>query len=415
MRNEFASENPAEIISCAEDMPQVGDRLNPAGNSSADFNAQLIKETFAHVEQNSQHAMNYFYSRLFVRHPEIRAMFPLALDEHAQLVFAGLAQLVWAMDSPAALDCQLAQLGRDHRKFGVKAAHCDAFFDALLATVRHFTGHYWSPEAQGAWQAAFRHASRVILAAAARDAKRQPPWWIAEVVQHDRRTPSLAVLTVRPGQPLHYVPGQYLSVQVARWPRVWRNFSIANAPRDNGLIDLHVRAVPGGLVSNALVHHTRVGDTFLLGQARGSMTLHMQSHATQFPEADLLCIAGGTGLAPVKAIIETAINGARADGGRRNITLFVGARSGDELYDMRDLGILQSAYPALTVIPVVSDDPGYGGLNGKLPDIVRTHANCAGSEIFISGPTAMVRATEQVLAHRISAERIHYDPPGAPR
>jgi NAD(P)H-flavin reductase/hemoglobin-like flavoprotein len=359
--------------------------------------------------------MNYFYSRLFVQHPEIRALFPLALDEHAQLVFSALARLVWSMDSPAALDCQLAQLGQDHRKYGVKEAHCKPFFDALLATVRHFTGHYWTPEAQVAWEAALGHASAVMVAAAVSGAATQPPWWIGEVVRHDRRTHSLAVLTIRASEPLRYLPGQYLAVQVARWPRVWRNFSVANAPRANGLMDLHVRAVPGGLVSNALVHHTRVGDTMLLGHARGSMTLHMQSHRGQFPEDDLLCIAGGTGLAPIKAIIEDVINTCKDSSGRPRISLFVGARRQEDLYDMPDLLALQSAYQLLTVVPVVSDEPGFSGLSGRLPDVVRSHANCSGAEIFVSGPAAMVRATEQVLARRASAERIHYDPPDAPR
>jgi ferredoxin-NADP reductase len=127
---------------------------------------------------------------------------------------------------------------------------------------------------------------------AAADEDQQPPWWIGEVVRHDLRGPNLAVLTIRPDQPLPYRPGQYLAVQVPRWPRVWRNFSIANAPRENGLVDLHVRAVPGGLVSGSLVHSMQPGDTLLLGQAEGEMT------APADPDTDLLCVAGGTGLPP---------------------------------------------------------------------------------------------------------------------
>jgi NAD(P)H-flavin reductase/hemoglobin-like flavoprotein len=414
--DEFAAQNQAKITPISGSK-RIGRRRSvPVANGVPEINARLIKETFTHVEQNAQHAMNYFYSRLFVQHPQIRAMFPLALDEHVQLVFATLARLVWSMDSPAALDCQVARLGRDHRKYGVKDEHCQAFFDALLATVRHFTGHFWTPEAQAAWETALDHVSACMQAAAASDARHQPPWWTGEIVQHDRRAQNLAVLTVRPSQPLRYLPGQYLAVQVARWPREWRNYSIANAPRQDGHMDLHVRAVPGGLVSNALVHHTRAGDTILLGRARGSMTLHMQSHATQFPEADLLCIAGGTGLAPIKAIIEAAINAASTGrSGCRKISLFLGARHQEDLYDMEDLAILQSAYRRLTVIPVVSDEAGFSGLRGRLPDIVRNHANCAGSEIFVSGPPGMVHGAEQVLARRTGAEHIHYDPPDAPR
>ncbi len=87
---------------------------------------------------------------------------------------------------------------------------------------------------------------------------------------------------------------------MTRWPRAWRPYSIANAPRRGGLIELHVRAVPGGLVSNTLVHHSVTGDCVLLGAAAGAMTLADS-------DRDLLCVAGGTGLAPIKAIIEQAL------------------------------------------------------------------------------------------------------------
>ena len=48
-------------------------------------------------------------------------------------------------------------------------------------------------------------------------------------------------------------------MQVLRWPRVWRKYSIANAPRADGTLDLHIRAIPGGQVSTTLVHDTGGG------------------------------------------------------------------------------------------------------------------------------------------------------------
>jgi NAD(P)H-flavin reductase len=123
---------------------------------------------------------------------------------------------------------------------------------------------------------------------------------------------------------------------------------------------------------------------------------------------DLVCVAGGTGLAPIKAIIE-GVTGA-SYGRPRNITLFVGARRQEDLYDMADLGVLQSAYPALLVIPVVSHDPGFPGPRGMLPEVVRRHASFENTDVFISGPDDMVRETERVLARRVAADRIYRDP-----
>ena len=151
------------------------------------------------------------------------------MHDHMERVFDALARIVWHIDNPDSLIDYLSRLGRGHRKFGVKERHYEPFLTVLAETVRHFNGHNWTAKTQAAWDAALGRVSSAMLAAAERDAALQPPWWVGEVVQHDQRRPDLAVLTIKPDQPLHYTPGQYVAVQVPRWPRVWRNFSIANA------------------------------------------------------------------------------------------------------------------------------------------------------------------------------------------
>lgn len=393
-----ASEHPApaagQTQACAED----DEGLDP----------RLVKESFAYVAENSEAAMEYFFARLFVHYPEMRPMFPHAMRDHMERVFASLARIVWTADSPDSLAAYLADLGRRHRKFGVKDRHYEPFLAVLTDTVRHFTGHYWSDATQAAWESVLGRVTKVMLAAADEDAARQPSWWIGEIVRHDQRRPDLAVMTIRPDQPLRYVPGQYVAVQVPRWPRLWRNFSIANAPRENGLIDLHVRAVRGGLVSGSLVHNTRPGDTVLLGQAQGEMTVPAEM------DRDLVCIAGGTGLAPLKAIIEGLLRG----GGpfwRRKITLWFGARTEQDLYDLPDLRVLESICPGLKVIPVVSHQKDFIGMKGMLSDVTAHCANCEDREIFVSGPDRMVRETARRLAKRVGADRIRHDPPDAAR
>jgi NAD(P)H-flavin reductase len=372
------------------------------------FDARLVKESFSHLTKNPDLAMEHFYARLFVCHPEIRSMFPHAMHDHMERVFDALARIVWRIDNPDSLIDYLSRLGRGHRKFGVKERHYEPFLTVLAETVRHFNSRNWTAKTQAAWDTALRRVSSAMLAAAERDAALQPPWWVGEVVQHDQRGPDLAVLTIKPDQPLRYSPGQYVAVQVPRWPRVWRNFSIANAPRENGLIDLHVRGVRGGMVSGSLVHNTRPGDTVLLGQAGGEMT------ASADREAPLLCIAGGTGLAPIKAIIEGVINASKP-GQRREIVLFFGARSSADLYDLPDLRVLEWIYSALTVIPVVSQQEEFDGINGSLPDVAARYAKCEGREIFVSGPEPMVQRTLTLLADRVRAGQIRHDPPESAR
>jgi NAD(P)H-flavin reductase/hemoglobin-like flavoprotein len=370
-----------------------------------DFDARRVKESFSSLAENADAAMEYFYARLFVHYPEIRSMFPHAMHDHMQRVFAALTRIVWSIDNPDSLIPYLSQLGRSHRKFGVKERHYEPFLAALAETARHFSGHCWTAQTQAAFRMALGRASSVMLAAAERDAAQQPPWWVGEVVHYDRRRPDLAVLTIRPDQPLRYTPGQYLAVQVPRWPRVWRNFSIANAPRENGVIDLHVRGVRGGMVSGSLVHNTRPGDTLLLGPACGEMIAPLDQ------DRDLLCIAGGTGLAPIKAIIEGVIK-ASQPGRRRKIVLYFGARTEEDLYDLPDLRVLEWIYPALTVIPVVSHQAGFRGAKGMVPDVAAHYSSCEGSEIFVSGPDAMIRRTTALLAGRVQAGQIRHDPAG---
>jgi NAD(P)H-flavin reductase len=136
-------------------------------------------------------------------------------------------------------------------------------------------------------------------------------------------------LTVAPDPPLPYEAGQHISLQTPRWPKAWRPCSVACRPPEDGLMIFHVKAIPGGWVSNALVHLAEPGDELILGPALGTMTLGLAGGR------DLLCVAGGTGLSPIKAIIEEAIRGSTAC--PRQIHLCYGARTREELYDLPDL------------------------------------------------------------------------------
>jgi NAD(P)H-flavin reductase/hemoglobin-like flavoprotein len=363
----------------------------------------ILKQTLADAGPAADREMAYFYSLLFTASPELRAMFPLAMDEQRRALSAALARCVWSMDNPQSLHEYLAQLGRDHRKYGVQEQHYQVFGQTLSTALRLANAASWTRETAAAWDTAISHIC-TVMAAAAQDAAAEPPWWVAEVTRHERRSPDLAVLTVRPGQPFAFEPGQYLSVQVLRWPRVWRKYSIANAPRADGTLDLHVRAIPGGQVSTALVHDTQAGDAMLLGPARGGMVADHSS------ARDVLCVAGGTGFAPMKAIIEGLVTQPGGQPARR-IRLFVGARRRPDLYDLADLARLEAACARLEVVTALSDDPEAGGVHGLVHTVVRHQASWQDRDVFVSGPPAMVRATLRVLAHRASGEHLYCDPP----
>jgi NAD(P)H-flavin reductase/hemoglobin-like flavoprotein len=361
-----------------------------------------IRETFALVAAAGEGPAGYFYGRLFVAHPHLRNMFPPAMDVQRDRLVQALVRIVEGLTSPEDLVRYLSQLGHDHRKYSVEPAMYDAVGEALIATLRAYAGPAFTQDAEEAWVQAYQAASGLMIRAAEEDSEVAPAYWTAEVVRNELRQPGIAVLTVAPDQALPYLPGQHVSVQTPRWPRVWRSYSVANRPREDGLMTFHVRAVPGGWVSNALVRYAEPGYELILGPALGTMTLERAG------QRDLLCVAGGTGLSPIKAIIEQAIRESSAC--PRQIFLFYGARDRDELYDLQDIYRLADAYPRFYIIPVTSDDPAFNGMQGNVGRVAARYLPHIDCEAYVAGPALMVSETIRVLARAgIPQDRIHYD------
>jgi NAD(P)H-flavin reductase/hemoglobin-like flavoprotein len=382
--------------------PEAAHTAAGKAEAASTANWRLVKQSFAHATSDGVAAAEHFYARLFAVNPGVRVLFPTSMTVQRERMFAALGQVIWSLDTEPECTALLRQMGREHRRYGVLDKHCGAFFAALRDTVEHGAGSSWTAETSAAWERAIGYFAATMREAAA-TASHEPAWWIAEIASHELRSPGVAVIRLRTDEPLPYQAGQYVPVQVARWPRTWRPYSIATAPRPGGPLELHVRAVPGGLVSNTLVHHSDLGDCVLLGAADGTMTLAESGR-------DLLCVAGGTGLAPIKSIIEQAIASDKTASKPRSITLFVGARQHFDLYDLEDLQLLEAAFPTLRVIPVLSEEPSYAGLTGMLPEVVKAQGVASDAEAYISGPPGMVRQAAALLAASLPKSQIHHDP-----
>lgn len=361
--------------------------------------ALLLKESWSHIEDRLDDMANYFYARMFQVDPNIRELFPIAMAEQRTRFVETLAMILQSIDDPDRFDQIVRRLGRNHRRYHIQPEHFGVFGTALLEAMRAYCGPRWSVEYDQAWRDAYDAVAAKMLAGAESIPAAQA-YWHAEVIHHSRRSRDIAVFTCRPTAWFSFAAGQYVSLECPQHPRVWRNYSIANAPRPDGTLDFHVRARTDGLVSGALVRRLEVGDFVRISEPLGTMTVDHRS------SRDIVCIAGGTGLAPIKSIVEDLTQHNRT----RWVHVFVGARDRDDLYDQEALNALAARYPWLSVIPVCSEDDDYPVEHGPVNEVVERYGPWPDHEFYVCGPPAMVRATLGSLANLgVTPARIHYD------
>ncbi|BCJ38488.1 flavohemoprotein [Actinocatenispora thailandica] len=358
--------------------------------------AQTVARSWARIADRQDRVSAYFYARLFLAAPQLRDLFPIQLRPQRIKLVAAVGQAIAALDRPAEFDEPLRALGRAHRRFDVEPAYHDVFRECLIEAVRVHSGTDWNDATERAWRTGYDLIAARMNAGAA--AEPSPPYRFAEVLTHDRRSAEVAVFTCRPAEPVRYRPGQYVPVETGHEPRVWRRYSMATAPRPDGVLEFHVRAVGAGVVSPALVWKLRPGEVIRLGRPAGDLSLPTGR--------DVVCLCGGTGVAPVRALVEAA-----PAGWERWVHLFVGARTEAGLYDLPALSELAACRPWLRLVPVVSHDTGYRGERGLLADVLARRGSWADHDFVLSGSPAMLRSTVAALrALGVPAARIQHDP-----
>ncbi len=372
----------------------------PNGTGAAATMVRLIRESYAAVQPHADEVVRFFYATLFAIAPATRELFAVNMEVQRGRLLRALVHIVQAIDRPDDLVPFLRQLGRDHRKFGVLTEHYNAMGTALVTALKQYAGQAWTPQVEKAWIDAYGLIAKTMLEAA--DEDRNPGWWTARVIEHQRLTWDLAVVRVEPDRPLPYRAGQYVGVEVPQRPRLWRYLSPANAPRPDGLIEFHVRAVPRGWVSQSIVGHTQVGDTWRIGSPMGHMSVDRRSGR------DVVMIAGGTGTAPMRAILEELSGW----GVNPDVTMFAGGRTRADLYDLDALTAMTAVNPWLTVIPVLESYPRVAGIEyGTLADVVTRFGAWPDRDVLVCGSPAMIRATvSRMLVAGTPLERIKYDP-----
>ncbi|ODT99334.1 MAG: flavohemoprotein [Pseudonocardia sp. SCN 72-86] len=360
-----------------------------------------MRRSWGLIEDQSDELGRHFYATLFHNAPETRDLFPVNMEVQRSRLLRALVHVVQMVDQLDELVPFLQQLGRDHRKFGVLTEHYGAVGGALLSAISTYAGAGWTPDVEKAWTDAYAIAGKAMSDAAA--AERGRASWIGRLVDHKRIGWDLAVITVQTDEPIPYQPGQYVSVETPQRPRLWRYLSPANAPRPDGTMEFHVRAVTNGWVSRAIVAHSRVGDTWRIGPPMGRMSLQQQHD-----DRELLMVAGGTGMAPMKAVLDDLTRRPKPP----RTQVFVGGRTWDDLYDFDALRRMSYAHSWLDVVPVLErDEDAAGAERGTLADVVTRYGAWSDHDVLVCGSPAMIRATvSRMLVAGTPLDRIRYDP-----
>ena len=240
----------------------------------------------------------------------------------------------------------------------------------------------------------------------------------ATVVQVTRPARGIAVVRLIADQMVEYLPGQYLSVMTPYAHGVWRRFSPSNPSNPARQLEFHIREVPGGTLSEALVRSVTPGDRWVVARPLG----HLEIDRTRTEEGfrDVLVVAGGTGIAPIHCLLVDMLR--FADNPR--VHLFYGARYPGELEDLRELVDNAGTAPWLTIQPVVeeTEDPWWMGetpelprtlhrpVTGRLVDVVTGYGSWADRQVLVSGSPDMIRATVRgMVAAGTPREAISFD------
>ncbi len=228
----------------------------------------------------------------------------------------------------------------------------------------------------------------------------------AKIVRTLPLTHDILEVTVQADSPIDYVAGQYGNILAPGLTR-HRSYSFAKAPlRGKGSCELvfFIRKVSGGALTDALFKGELDSVPLEFNGPHGNFYLRNINSS-----APMICIAGGSGLAPLLSLLEDARN----QRVRRPCLMLFGARTQADLYKTEVIRSLAENWPApFKFVPVLSDEPAgsdWAGARGLVTDLIDFSIE-PGSEGYLCGPPPMIDAAiAKLVEHGINIEDVFYD------
>jgi CDP-4-dehydro-6-deoxyglucose reductase len=204
--------------------------------------------------------------------------------------------------------------------------------------------------------------------------------------------PDVVVLSLKlPAQErLQFMAGQYLDILLKDGKR--RSFSMANAPHSDQFVELHIRLIPGGQFTNFVFNEMRDRAILRFEGPLGTFFLREDS------DKAIIFMAGGTGFAPIKAVIEHALY-THID---REMVLYWGCRSLQDMYMPHLPARWQQEYPNFTFIPVLSEPKPEDNWQGRVgfvhQAIVDDFPSLSGYQVYACGAPIMIELGQKAFA-----------------
>ena len=212
-------------------------------------------------------------------------------------------------------------------------------------------------------------------------------WERAEVVEKSLLNESVVRIRLQTEGKMRYKAGQFINIQHPTQEDCIRSYSLASIP-DEEALELHIKRMPDGVMSNFLHDALNIGDKIDIMGALGE-----SFYTKRDSEQPILMIGIGTGLAPLYGIVRDAI----AQEHQGNIHLYHASLATAGLYYMDELRAFAEQNPSCTYIPcVLHGDAPQGGQQGNIQQIIaQNHANLTGYRIYVCGDPAMVEALKK--------------------
>lgn len=205
-------------------------------------------------------------------------------------------------------------------------------------------------------------------------------------------------LRLPPASTFSFLPGQYIDVIGANGLR--RSYSLANASYSGKFLELHIRAVNNGLMSDYWFNRAKLNDLLRLNGPLGTFFLR------EYKKTDIFFLATGTGIAPVKAILES-LEFVPESTRPKSITVLWGGRRPEDLYI--DIAAIPGKH---RYIPVISrPNQGWTGAKGHVQDILLSTApDLSKASVYACGSNNMIRDAKKILVHAaLPAARFYSD------